>query len=116
MEKMAKRRDYGVPKVEDGTLTLRDMELDVVCESREEHDDPSGLEGATVGVAPPRWEAMLTFAASRRISSGETGALRLSDGQPRSVRVAGHSTFEPLTQRTSMRVVGLAGTTMKAGL
>jgi hypothetical protein len=89
-----------VPKLEDGTLTLRDIELDVVCESRDD----------------PRWEALLTFSANRRISRGETGALRLNGGQPRSVRIAGHSTYEPQTERTSVRVVGLEGTTMKVGL
>jgi hypothetical protein len=103
-------------KREDGTLTLRDVEFDVVCESREQHDKLSGFEGATVVVAAPRWEALLTFSASRTISRGETGALRLGGGQLRTVRVASHSTFEPQTQRSSVRVIGLKGTTMTAGL
>jgi hypothetical protein len=103
-------------KLEDGTLTLRDIALDVVCEARDGQDDRTGSARVAGGVAPPRWEAVLTFSADRRITRGETGALRLDGGQPRSVRMAGHSIYEPQTQRTSVRVIGLQGTTMTAGL
>jgi hypothetical protein len=103
-------------KLEDGTLTLRDIELDVVCESREQQHNPSGFDAATVSLASQRWEAMLTFSTSRKVKRGEAGALRLNGGQPRSVRIASHSTFEPQTQRTSVRVIGLQGSTMTAGL
>jgi hypothetical protein len=99
-EKMINRRDRRMAKLEDGTLTLRDVELQVVCESQDD----------------PRWGATLTFPEGRRIKRGETGTLRLSGRNPRSVRISSYSIYEPQTERTSVRVVGLEGTTMKVGL